>query len=757
MKEILRNGWGGLALIMAGLASLLALEWSAGDQSTPGAGINEAYGKVPLSFEANRGQADSQVKYILRSNGYTMLFTDDEAVLLFPNPQPRIVRMGFGGLSQAEGVEMLPGKVNYLLGSDPKRWRANVPIYAKVRYRNIGPGIDLVFYGRDGRMEYDLVVAPHADPKAVKLSFTGAESLKIDPAGDLVLLNDGADLRLKRPVVYQEIEGVRREIEGRYLLKSENQVGFQADDYDAAARSLVIDPVIVYSTYLGGDRADGANAIAVDASGNAYVVGDTFSANFPIGAGAFDSTFGADTDEMKCPNRDGRNDVFVAKLDTTKAGAESLVYSTYLGGESFDYGRGIAVDSAGNAYVTGRTYSTCFPTVGALQPALGSSLSQESDAFIAKLNPAGSELLYSTYLGGVLYDEGSSIAVDASGNAYLTGVTRSINFPTVKPLQPAMLSHFLDSSGAPRSKNSEAFVAKVNAAGTALVYSTYLGGSLYDFGSGIALDPDGNAYVTGTTFSTDFPVTSSAFQAIYKGATPPFAAGDAFVAKLNADGLALSYSTYLGGSGEDESNSIAVDASGNAYVTGSTTSIDFPTVNPVQPARAGSSDAFMAKFSVTGASLLFSTYLGGSDVDNGSGVVIDSAGNAYLTGTTRSRNFPDPNAFQTTLRGPGDVFVTKANAAGTAWVYSSYLGGSLTDFGFSIAVDNSGNVYVAGFSASSDFPRENPWQQRAGGRGDAFLTKITEATACPKGQLRCPGFRPRIQRDNQRIIQEQTK
>jgi len=463
------------------------------------------------------------------------------------------------------------------------------------------------------------------------------------------------------------------------------ELGFEVGAYDASL-PLVIDPTLVYSTYLGGSGFDYGSGIAVDSAGNAYVTGQTYSTDFPT-ANPFQAA------------RVGGPDAFVAKLN---AAGSALVYSTYLGGNGDDYGRGIAVDAAGNAYVTGETGSTNFPTANPLQ---ASNAGGNYDAFVAKLNAAGSALVYSTYLGGSDYDYGYGIAVDAAGNAYVTGETFSTNFPTANPLQAS-------NAGGPN-----AFVAKLNAAGSALVYCTYLGGSGGDSGQGIAVDAAGNAYVTGETGS-NFP-TANPFQASNAGGP------DAFVARLNATGSALVYSTYLGGNGNDHGSAIAVDAAGNAYVTGETFSTNFPTANPLRASNAGGGDVFVAKLNAAGSALVYCTYLGGSSWDYGTGIAVDAAGNAYVTGLTGSTNFPTANPLQAANAGGNyDAFVAKLNAAGSALVYSTYLGGSDTDFGYGIAVDAAGNAYVTGETYSRNFPTANAFQN-SNSYSDAFIAKLS--------------------------------
>jgi hypothetical protein len=689
------------------------------------------YGRLPLSFEANRGQTDPQVKFVARGSGYTLFLTRrGEAVLALRKPAPQrdplkpaalesmpaalnpeaagppaIVRMKLVGANakpQAEALGELPGKANYFIGNNPKKWRTNVPVYANVRYREVYPGVDLVYYGNQRQLEHDFIVAPGADPRSITLNLAGAEKLFLDPQSALVLAVKDGELRLDKPHIYQEVEGVRREISGGYVLKNAHQVSFQIAEYDAS-KPLVIDPTLFYSTYLGGSSFDEGIGIAVDSGGDAYVTGVTQSINFPTTPGAFQS---AD------PGL-GNDHAFVTKLNST---GSALVYSTYLGGSSFDEGFGIAVDSGGNAYVTGFTESANFPTTpGAFQTGLPGF----AHAFVTKLNRSGSGLVYSTYLGGSNVDEGFGIAVDSGGNAYVTGFTDSANFPTT----PGAFQTSLPDGG-------NAFVTKLNPAGSAPVYSTYLGGSTFEEGFGIAVDSGGNAYLTGLTESSNFPTTPGAFQS----ADPGLGNFHAFVTKLNPSGSGLAYSTYLGGSGSDEAlfSGIAVDSGGNAYITGLTNSVNFPTTpGAFQSADPGLGNfhAFVTKLNPSASGLAYSTYLGGSSTDEGISIAVDSAGNAFVTGLTDSPNFPTTaNAIQPAPGGGFDAFVTVLNPHGAALVYSSYLGGSGTDEGLGIALDPSFNAYVTGFTQSTDFPTtQGAFQSTAPvppGSGDAFVTKI---------------------------------
>jgi uncharacterized protein (TIGR03437 family) len=679
--------------------------------------LSEAYGKLPLSFEANQGQANSQVKFLARGSGYQLSLTATGAALHLqtpsggewsnPNPQAKqtkqaetrkeqstIVRIKLVNANPAPeiaGRTELPGQSNYFIGNDPTKWRTNVPHYAKVEYREIYPGVSLVYYGNQRQLEYDFIVAPGADPRAIRLSFEGADKIKIDRRGQLALQVAGGELVMQKPLVYQELDGARQEVTGSYVLIGQD-VAFQVGEYDAG-RPLIIDPILSYSTYLGGGFSDRGYAIAVDAAGNAYVTGETHSANFPLEK-ALDST-----------NTARERSAFVTKLNPT---GTALVYSTYLGGSDRDSGDDIVVDTAGNVWLTGYTYSTDFPTKNPIQAMHGGFI----DVFIAKLNPAGSELVYSTFLGGGESESGQGIAMDAAGAIYVTGATRSVNFPTVNPLQ------------ANNAGFDDAFILKLNPAGTAMVYSTYLGGSSGDAGRDIAVDAAGAVHVVGQTSSTNFR-TANPLQAALGGSS------DAFVAQLNSAGSALVYSTYLGGSSGDEGNGIAVDALGSAYVTGRTDSDNFPTKEPFQATYGKQTDAFLAVLPATGSALVYSTFLGGMGSDTGNGIAVDAQGNVFVTGRTDSTNFPQVNPVQPGYGGVSDAFVARFNSIGSALVFSTYLGGNNSDEGNAIAIDSVGNAYITGETSSTNYPTQNPIQGSQGGVSDAFLTKISEILPPP--------------------------
>lgn len=660
-----------------------------------------SYAGLPMSFEANRGQADERVKFISRGFGYTLALTPREALLTL-SAQPSVtLRMSLAGGNPnpaMAGVDELAGKVNYFVGDDPAKWRSNIATYRKVKYAEVYPGIDLVYYGNETQLEYDFIVAPAADPRIIRLTFGGADSVIVDPGGALIVRMGAHEVRFDKPVTYQGSGASRRDVTSQYVLLDNQDIGFTIGAYDAG-EPLVIDPVLQYATFFGGSNQyvrhtlnDHARALAVDAEGNVYLAGETDSANFPL-AGAVQPTFSTHPHHP---------DAFIAKLNAT--GTE-LIYSTYLGGTHIDTADGIAVDASGNAYVTGYTRSIDFPVADALQPEIDGF----DDMFVAKLNDTGSVLAFSTYFGGTAGERAHGIAVDTSGNAYVTGTTGSADFPMLNPVQPSFGGGL-----------SDAFVSKFDSTG-ALVYSTPLGGSSDDEGVDIAVDVEGSAYITGNTSSNDFPV-------LHPVQGPPNDSSEqVFVAKLNPSGLGLTYSTYLGGSQTDNAGSIAVDSAGSAYVSGASDSPDFPTVNALQSTSAGFFDAFVAKLTADGSALEYSTYIGGSGYEGSSDIIVDAAGNAFVTGYTNSTDFPTANALQPALAGETDAFVLALTASGSAFRYSTYLGGASSEYAEQIAVDAAGSAYVAGSTSSEYFPTASPLQPGMRGGADAFVAKITDA------------------------------
>ena len=511
------------------------------------------------------------------------------------------------------------------------------------------------------------------------MAFHGTDSLAIDSKGDLVLVAGAAEVRLAKPIIYQKHGRARKVIDGGYVLHDASQVGFQLGVYDSTA-PLVVDPVLIYSTYLGGAAEDRGVAVAVDSTGNTYLAGTTASPDFL--------------------NRNGgaSQDAFVVKLNST---GSNLIYAAYLGGSNDDRVSGVAVDSSGSVYLAGTTSSANLPVINALQP----KPAGQSDVFLAKWNAAGSQLIYSTYLGGSNEEGGLDLAVDGLGSAYVTGYTYSKNFPVLNAVQPEFAGGLID-----------AFVAKLTSSGS-LAYSSYLGGSDADHGRSIAVDLQGAAYVAGATASANFPGAPVGRQVLTGDS-------DGFVVKLSPLGSPLLYSNLLGGGSGEEAFSVAVDAVGNAYIAGVTTSNDFPVLEAFQPTFAGRADIFVTKLSATGATTLFSSYLGGSRNESRPCVAIDGSGRLHVMGTTGSTNFPTVNPVQAAMAGGTDMFIARMQASGTAMEYSTYLGGRDIDELWGCSADSNGNAYAIGYTRSTDFRMVNAFQPALKGKGDAVFVKI---------------------------------
>jgi hypothetical protein len=679
------------------LASLCSLGAQASEQPA-----STRLADLPLRFEANRGQFDSRVSFLSRSSGCSLFLTPEGATLALhgdakgDDASAAVVTMRVVGGRRVEPVasQRLPGSTNYFVGNDPSKWRTGVEGYARVRYPEVLRGVDVVYYGAaEHRLEYDVVVSPKADPRSVVLAFDGALSTVIGADGAARMsLQGGRELVQPTPVAYQlDAEG-RRQSVGVHYVQSSSGLAFAVGHYDEN-RALVIDPTLAFSTYLGGLGSDGAFGIAIDGSGEPIVAGTTSSSAFP-GASSPQAAFGG-----------GAFDAFVTKLNAT---GTAIVYSTYLGGSGSDFANGVAVDAAGEAVVVGATSSTNFPTSSPLR---GSFAGGPFDAFVTKLSANGTALVYSTYVGGSGNDQAKGVAVDAAGDAFVAGFTFSTNFPIVGALQAT--NH---------AASGTAFVAKLNPAGSAFGYSTYLGGSTQDNANGIAIDSAGEAFVVGTTSSVDFPLMSPV-QSAYGGT------GDAFVSKISAAGSLLIYSTYLGGGANDVANSVAVDGAGEAFVTGNTASVNFPTVSALRATFAGGSqDGFVAKLGASGSSFAYSTYLGGSDTDFATSIAVDSAGEAFVAGYTASLDFPVASPVQGTSGGKEDVFVTGFNQAGASLLYSTYLGGSDNEQGNWVAVDAAGSAVVVGETASTSFPMVSAMQGAEAGGDDAFVTKLARAS-----------------------------
>jgi len=721
---------------------------SDGDRS---AKVVHQYAKLPMGFEPNVGQANAQANFLARGEGYTVFLAPGEAVLSLRHPsQTKLLdqardssaslegqlgeslRIRLAGANLAPGfaaIDELPGKSNYLKGNQPANWHVGIPTYRKVAERAVYSGIDLVYYGTQRQLEYDFIVSPGADPRVIQLAIEGPKKLRIDAQGELVASVEGGEIQLKKPIAYQDVDGGKQTVAANYVVRGDGGVAFQLGKYDTS-RALVIDPILSYSTYLGGSNIDGANAIAVAPDKTAFITGGTYSLDFPT-AHPLQPNHGGPDDFFK--------DAFVSKLS---ADGSMLLYSTYLGGKNEDIGYGIAVDAFGDAYVTGTTESPDFPvpsTIPSFNPLCGgdgqcgASWNPQGflvrNAFVIKLNPEGSAPLYSGFLGFYENVIGQAIAVDANQIAYVTGQVGPNITPTVvitppklpPPPFPITATAFQLTHG---GGATDVFVTKISSTGSTIEYSSYLGGSDEEIGYGVAVDSHANAYVTGLTYSGNFPVINP-LQAAYGGA------GDAFFAKVNTSGSgpsSLVYSTFLGGSNLDQGNGIALDSNGIAYITGfvGAGTLPFTTIGPFS---GGDADAFAAKIDATKAgtvSLLYFRYFGGSAADAGNGIAVDPSGNAYVTGSTVSADFPTTAAaFQAKYGGGNaDAFATKLDPTGAILLYSSFLGGTNTDIGYGIAVDPTGAAYIAGQTCSLDFPLANPLQAAPGGNCDAFVSKV---------------------------------
>jgi hypothetical protein len=695
--------------------------------AAPRLDVEGAYGKLPLAFEKNAGQTDARVDFVSRGKGYTLFLTQGGGATFslmsgqvsqaapdrpecagaarggpeLPHcreahaakPEVAVIRLGLHGstsASRGEGQQLLPGKVSYLTGTR-ESWRSNLPTFGRVQYDEVYPGIDLVYYGNQTRLEYDFVVAPGVDPKQIAVTFDGADGLEINADGELIIKAGEQSLTQHKPIAYQERGGMREIVPAEYEIR-DGRVGFKLGAYDRS-RELVIDPILVYGTFLGGNLTyayDESRGVAVDATGATYVAGRTNAIDFFGGTG-YD------------PSQNGGEDVFLIKLS---ADGTSVVYSTFIGGNSTDVAEGLAVDSSGAAYVTGYTCSSNFPvTSGAFDSSWNGC-----DAFVTKVAADGASLVYSTYLGGSSTDYARGIDVDASGAAYVTGYTYSSNFPVTSGAYDTTFNG-----------NQDGFVAKIAADGSSLAYSTYFGASSYDYTHAIAIDSGGAAYITGYTYiDAGLPVTAGAFDTSHNGSY------DAFATKFSADGSSLAFSTFLGGSSDDYGYGIDVDASGAPVVAGYTCSSNFPTTaGAFDPTWSGNCDAFVTRLSAAGNSLAYSTFIGGNGGDPIYDLALDASGAAFLTGYTCSSNFPvTAGAYDVTWNGGCDAFVVKLNAGGSALNYGTYLGGSNYDYGWAIAVDAAGGAHVAGWTESGDFPTVSPVSGAYQGGVDGFISKI---------------------------------
>lgn len=653
---------------MRNLIPLLLLAAAPGFAAGPG----KLDHSLPSFFIPNSGLTDPQIRYFIETPDLHAGFTPGSALFEI---RGLTLRVDFAGANSAVRIDAdgrLPGAANFLLGNHPELWRTNLPVYNQIRYRDLYPGIDMTYSGTGRRIKSEFVLAPGADPNLIRLRYSGADQLRLDANGELIVRSGQAEMREEAPVVYQESPRGKALVQSRYVLLDERTLGFELGDYDRSL-TLIIDPTLSYATYLGGSRLSSVTGLALDPSGDLYVAGWTESTDFHISG------------PVQASNAGGV-DAFVAKLNPTGSG---FLYATYLGGSGDDRAAGIAVDGSGEAYVTGSSSSANFPVMAAAQPKLIGG----RDAFALKLSANGSMLLYSTFLGGTNSNNGYAIAVDGSGNAYVAGDTMSANFPVLNALQPAF------------GGGTDAFLTKLSSSG-AMVYSTFLGGSGNEHAGGVAVDGSGNAFLAGGTTSANFPVLG-AIQAVNAGSE------DAFLTKINSAGSAIVYSTYLGGNGGgplEQANGVAVDSSGNAYIAGTTNSANFPvTSGAFQTSFTGTQEAFAAKVSAAGNTLLYCTYLGGSAFNWATGVAVNSSGSAYIPGYTSAFDFPTVGAVQG-FNGMYDAFVSELNPQGNALSFSTYFGGTGSDDANAIAVDANGNMFAGGQTSSLDMTLVGPVQ-----------------------------------------------
>ncbi len=694
-------------------------------------------------------------KYVGRASGYAIEVTPERTSFLTPSAR---IEMEYQGARtpRLTGEEQLPGRANYFTGADRAAWRSGIKMFGRIRHRELYPGIDAVLYASGGLLEYDLIVHTGADASTIRLRTRGAEKVSIDGSGDLVVSSGSGDLRWKKPEIYQLVEGRRVPVQGSFLREDGDTIRFKIGAYDRR-RDLIIDPVLVYSSYLGGTGNESGRAIAVDGSGNVYVAGVTTTQTLPV-RGGVQAAYGGHNAALVA------GDAFVAKFNSNGA----LSFLTYLGGSGDDFATSAAVDAAGNVWIAGGTSSNNFPvSANAFQKTNagtgGSQLYRLGDGFFARISANGDQLMYSSFFGGKFDDLVTAIALDATGNVYLTGGTTSLDLPLASAYQSTMAGsggeQVYPRYGVVPFNAGDVFLAKFNPAGTELTYSTYFGGNRDDMSTTIAVDGSGAAYIGGYTLSAppSFPVSASAYQRVSRGGDLAnnifWNFGEAFVAKFGPSG-AMVYSTLLGGSGDDVISSIAVDSGGNVYATGFTCSKDFPvTAGVVQAAYRGPGgapvadqligDVFVSKLDPAGSRLVFSTYLGGSGDDAAMSIRLDPDGNIVIAGMTDSQDFPvSTDATQGRNAGGGqlnqnqnfgDAFLAQLDPQATKVQFGTYLGGSFDDVAAAMTIDRSGNAYLTGITASRNFPlRGEALQSSYGGttgngryRGDAFFAKFS--------------------------------
>ncbi len=733
--------------------------------------------ELPLRFEENQGQVPGAAPFIAVGPTYRLEVSPGQNRFLLASPgkkDPTAIRTRFIGANskaRVEAREPLAATSNYFLSSSPREWHTALANYGRLETHDIYRDIDLIFYGSAGSLEYDFNVLPGADSTSIQFEITGARSIHLTAEGELVLSTDAGEVRWKNPEIYQDSARGREVVAGGFQLGKGKRVGFWIGEYDHN-RTLVIDPKLAYGGYFGGPLTllngfENSRGVAVDGAGNIYIAGISSSGNLPVTTGVVQPGFGGLTANLRYLI----GDAFVAKF--TPSGA--LSYVTYLGGTGDDAALALAVDSDGNAYVTGLTNSSNFPvTAGVLQPkykgAGGNSCTVFGDAFVTKISPSGSKLIYSTYLGGSLDDFAAAIAIDGQGNAYVAGATRSTDFSTINAYQSAWGGSGGEPrrpscNGAPLFDGGDAFVVKLNPLASSLIFSSYLGGNQDDVALSIAIDAAQNVYVGGFTLSINFPTTTGALQTEYNGADAQnefLITGDGFITKLNSTGTTAAYSTYLGGHGDDAVWALAVDKAGTVYAAGNTSSTNFPvTTSAVQRNYGGYfdlpflieqnlGDAFVCRLDQKGAKMLYSTFLGGAGNDQAMGIAVDASGVIYVAGFTDSMNFPvTADAVQASFAGDetsirenylptGDGFFAMIDPSRANPLYSTYSGGQYNDLLQGLALDLNGNVWTTGVTASPDIKvTANAFQKNYTGASP----RVNRSTSSPiAGQAMIVGF-----------------
>lgn len=721
------------ALIWTLVVAALTTITSSAQRSTS---ATDSYGRLPLTFEVNQGQTSSDVRFLSRGPGYTAFLTAGGIVLSLRASAPvagsasasestaasatvRFTLVGAAKNPAVVGEDPQPGRVNYFFGNDPTKWHTNIPTYGRVRYKNVYPGIDLIYYENRGQLEYDFAVQPGSDPRKIQFAIQGARQIQLDQEDNVVLRLGSGEIHFQSPIIYQESAGRRTPVDGSYVMTDSTHIAFQVGDYDIS-QPLVIDPVLSYSTYLGGSGTTQATGIAVDQNGSVYLAGYTSSVNFPL------ATLGSLSANAY--------HAFVAKLDS--AGA-NLIYADYIGGNSEDYGIALVLDSANEVYVTGSTTSSNFPAVNAYQAQQPGPYA----GFLTKVSADGSSLVYSTYLGGNTFDQPTSIAIDSLGEVHVAGYTMSQNFPVVNAYQPTAVASQGGSFGV------YGFLTKFSASGSSLIYSTYLAGNLdvaqtcgsttcwpspYNAISALAVDANGSAYVAGTTNTNNFPVTSGVYLASNSTQQD---ASLGFVSKFGSAG-GLDYSTYFyGSSGSGIGiSAIAVDASGSAYIAGNAESDGtFPITSTsiCDPGAQGfaCSYAFVTKFDAGAATLLYSTFLGPNNYASPQSLALDANDNAYVLSSTSSAAFQTNDAIEPYMNN-ADLLLVEIDPLASTQLFSTYLGGSGTDSPGGMTLDSATNVYLTGFTNSTDFPvGQGAFQNQLAGNIDAYVMKVGAGSA----------------------------